>query len=91
MEIDPERPYARANLGSVLFEMGNFDQAIDSFQSSLKSDPDHTIAHLGLGGCYLAQGKHKEGLRAIFKGSGFIRFSKNSGYSILKDSVHEKT
>ena len=54
-EVIRQSPSALAyeRLGSALFRLGEYDQALDAFRTSTQTDPDHYPAFNGIGVCLL--------------------------------------
>jgi tetratricopeptide (TPR) repeat protein len=51
-DMDPTSPVVGLFLGSALFHDGQFDAAIQQYQHVLHMQPDHALAHRGLGLAY---------------------------------------
>jgi tetratricopeptide (TPR) repeat protein len=51
-DMDPTSPMVGLFLGSALFHDGQFDAAIQQYQHVLHMQPDHAMAHRGLGLAY---------------------------------------
>jgi tetratricopeptide (TPR) repeat protein len=54
-------------LGELEIALGHGDLAAPRFQAVLDEDPDDTFALLGMGRCWVAQGRHREALPLILK------------------------
>lgn len=54
-EVVRQSPSALAyeRLGSALFRLGEYDEALDAFRTSVQTDPAHYPAHNGIGVCLL--------------------------------------
>jgi predicted O-linked N-acetylglucosamine transferase (SPINDLY family) len=57
IELDPNNPGYRNNLGLALKALHRFDQAIASFQYALHLNPDYATAHVSLGNMLKDQGE----------------------------------
>lgn len=55
-------PDAHVNLGSVLAQMGQVDEAVEHFREAIEMKPDHRTAHANLATALLQQGNKKEAL-----------------------------
>ncbi len=51
-KADPENPALWLNLGTVQFRSGQYDRAAQSFQRTLKLDPNNAWAHYNLGAVF---------------------------------------
>lgn len=60
IEINPLDAGAWTNRGTTLFQMGNYDEAIRSYNRALEVHPDHTSAWSNKGILYNFIGKKKE-------------------------------
>jgi len=54
--LDPQDPYARNNLGSVLLSQGRIAEAIGFYQEAIRNNPDYYKAYSNLGAAYARQG-----------------------------------
>ena len=57
LDIDPDSPIARFNLGEVLRRQGQLAAAVEQYQKTLALDPSYAKAHLGLGLVTRRQGR----------------------------------
>jgi tetratricopeptide (TPR) repeat protein len=48
----PEDPALQFDLGQVLFQLGNYEEAAAAFRRALAADPDNAAAHYRLKRCY---------------------------------------
>lgn len=55
LEMDEDHVEARAKLGCVLADLGDWDLAISAFQGALKQHPDYADVHFYLGRLYFQQ------------------------------------
>ncbi|HUU26243.1 MAG TPA: tetratricopeptide repeat protein [archaeon] len=55
--LDPEDPYARNNLGAVLWHQGRIDEAIEAYRRAIKNNPDYYKAYSNLGAAYARRGE----------------------------------
>jgi serine/threonine protein kinase/Tfp pilus assembly protein PilF len=65
LELDPLSPYLQWRLGLRYFYKRQLDRAIEQFRNALELDANYYMAHIYLGGSYLATGKFEEGKRSI--------------------------
>lgn len=49
LDIDPDSPVARFNLGEVMRRQGQYAAAFEQYRRTLATDPSYAKAHLGLG------------------------------------------
>ena len=61
VQIEPENPSARNNLGLVFMETGRPSEAEDSFREGLRLAPDHPDLHANLAQAMVMQGRAPEG------------------------------
>ena len=57
LDIDPDSPIARFNLGEVMRRQGQFADAVEQYRRTLALDPNYAKAHLGLGLVNRQQGR----------------------------------
>ena len=57
LDIDPDSPVARFNLGEVMRRQGQFAAAVEQYRRTLAVDPNYAKAHLGLGLVNRQQGR----------------------------------
>ncbi|MGL6197066.1 MAG: tetratricopeptide repeat protein [Thermoguttaceae bacterium] len=60
LEIDENNLEARANLGCVLAELGDFAHAVSAFEGALKQHPGYADVHYHLGNLLWKMGKKRE-------------------------------
>ena len=51
-DLDPDDPYARNNLGAVLWHQGLIDEAMQFYEDAIKRNPDYYKAYCNLGAAY---------------------------------------
>ncbi|MBW2465989.1 MAG: tetratricopeptide repeat protein [Deltaproteobacteria bacterium] len=51
--------------GNYRLEDGQLDEAVKEFSEALGKNPEHTLAHLGLGLTYMQMGKNQEALKEL--------------------------
>jgi tetratricopeptide (TPR) repeat protein len=59
LQIQPDLPDARANLGAALVHLGRFDEAITEYRAALKSDPNNSAIRLNLALAYYKKGDYQ--------------------------------
>lgn len=57
LDIDPDSPIARFNLGEVMRRQGQLAAAVEQYRRTLALDPNYAKAHLGLGLVNRQQGR----------------------------------
>ena len=57
LDIDPDSPIARFNLGEVMRRQGQYAAAFEQYRRTLATDPSYAKAHLGLGLVNRRQGR----------------------------------
>ncbi len=67
VELDPLSPWARRELGRILFFAGRFEESRTALNRVLEMSPDMTTINLGLGWISLLQGRLEEALALIQK------------------------
>jgi tetratricopeptide (TPR) repeat protein len=55
--LDPDDPYARNNLGTVLMQQGRIDEAIGLFREAIRKRPDYFKPYANLGAAWARKGK----------------------------------
>ncbi len=63
--LDPSLPEPLLELASILGEMGETDLSIAAYRAVLKTAPENSMAHYGLGRIYLDQAQHDLALAAF--------------------------
>ncbi len=79
---------AHFNLGVVLLEKGNVDEAIGQFEQALQSEPGYADSHFNLGVALLKKGKVDEAIgqfeQALQSEPGRVDFHINLGAALLQ-------
>jgi protein O-GlcNAc transferase len=52
-------------LGVILYDLGKLDQAIVSFEMTIRLDPSHAQAYNNLGTCLSLKGQQKEAIKHL--------------------------
>lgn len=68
LDLDPEDAMANNGMGEILYEENNFNGSESYFKAALASNEKYSVAYLGLGKSYLAQGKNTEAREIFLKG-----------------------
>ncbi len=55
-DLDPDDPYARNNLGAILWHQGQIDEAMQFYEDAIKRNPDYYKAYSNLGAAYAKKG-----------------------------------
>jgi tetratricopeptide (TPR) repeat protein len=55
-DLDPNDPYARNNLGAVLWHQGLIDEAMQFYEDAIKRNPEYYKAYSNLGAAYARKG-----------------------------------
>jgi protein O-mannosyl-transferase len=80
---NPDSSVAHNNLGTVLMEHGQLEEAKAQFQSVLALDPDHALAHYNLGGVLRQQGEVEQAIaqfqRSVEIAPGYAKAQLNLG------------
>ena len=61
-------PTINYNLGFTYKEMGDYEDAVDAFESVISSNPDDVLAHNHLGSIYYAQKEYEKSIAAFKRG-----------------------
>jgi len=64
-ELDPLNPMTRTAAAAVLIMLGDVDGAAGLLERALELDPDQPVAHLWLGVCASARGRHAEAITLL--------------------------
>ena len=67
IEIDPDYTEARSSFAGMLFDTGNYDEAIRQLDVVLKREPDNTMALYLLAGAYLRKEAYPQSVEAARK------------------------
>ena len=70
MQLRPDIPELRANLGLMLYQAGDYAEAIESFHAALERKPSLYVPHLFLGLAYLRTGRTKDAIPLLAKAEG---------------------
>ena len=62
LTVDPDMLQAHVNLGNVLAQMGQYEQAKTHSRRALELEPDHAVAHINLGNALIATGRPQEAI-----------------------------
>ena len=65
LEIDPNNTAALLAMGSLNFQAGNYDQAIEQYTQALEDDPEHPRAQYELGMSYIYRDQDARGARHL--------------------------
>ncbi len=91
VELQPDYPEARNNLGLLYHEARDYDAAIEQYLAALDGFPDYKEAYLNLGNAYKGSARFKEAegafLRAISLDNGFADAYFNLGILYLESDV----
>jgi eukaryotic-like serine/threonine-protein kinase len=68
LRLRPARYQTYYHLGRALLLQQRYPEAIAAFEQAQEVDPTNTVAQLGLGQVYLAQGDYDQALAAMLKG-----------------------
>ena len=80
--LKPDYAEAHSNLGVTLKDLGRLNEAEASFKRAIVMKSDFAEAHSNLGEILLKKGQHRNGLKELIEGDGFITFSLKSGFSV---------
>jgi tetratricopeptide (TPR) repeat protein len=84
----PANPYARANLGMALAEVGRVEEAVGSFREALRLRPVYPVAEDDLGNALLRLGRREEAeacyRRALREDPRFAAAHNNLGRALLE-------
>ena len=75
IQINSNYVNAYNNLGTILLELGNVNEAKKNFEKSLNLNQNNKETCEGYGNVLLKLDKHDKALAYIQKGTGFIRFT----------------
>jgi len=64
-ELDPLSPQIIAGVGTLLYEDGQYDRAIEAFRRALELNPEFGMAHLHIGLVRITQGMFKEAITEL--------------------------
>ena len=62
LQVEPDSPIARNNMGNVWFQQGRFDDAIEQYQRSITLKPHYSEAHNNLGVALSRRGKFDDAI-----------------------------
>ena len=65
LELDPLSSFYAAQLGLVLADRGEYDEANSLLNKALELDPNNLRAHYGLGEVYAAKGNYESAIREL--------------------------
>ena len=68
VRLDPNSAVAHANLGSVLLNQGELEQALAEFRDATRLEPTDTVLWLQLGQVYERMGRGEDALHSLEKG-----------------------
>ena len=60
VQLEPDNPDARLNLGSVVRQLQRFDEAIDHYRAAIRLRPDDIKAHCNLASGLIDVGRHRK-------------------------------
>lgn len=69
LEFKPQFASALLNIGNLLLEDGELDEAIAHYESAVRSDDTYAIAHMNLSAAYKKAGRHAESVREFRRAS----------------------
>ena len=65
LALVPRFAPALANIGNLLVEDGNFDEAIVHYEAAIRADENYPIAHLNLAVAYRKTGRRADSVREL--------------------------
>lgn len=65
LAIDPAYAPAITNIGNLLFEDGDVDEAIAHYEAAVRADENYPLAHLNLGIAYRRAGRRAAAVREM--------------------------
>lgn len=65
--LDPDDPYARTNLGTVLLQQGRVDEAIRYYREAIRKSPDYYKAYANLGAAWARKGRSDKAINLYQK------------------------
>jgi lipoprotein NlpI len=65
--LDPDDPYARTNLGTVLLQQGRIDEAIRYYREAIQKQPDYYKAYANLGAAWARKGRSDKAINLYQK------------------------
>ena len=68
LELDPEDAMANNGMGEILYEEQDYSNSENYFRAALTTNEKYSVAYLGLGKSYIAQGKNTEAIETFRKG-----------------------
>ena len=63
LELDATFAPSLVNVGNLLLEDGDVDEAIAHYESALRYDDDYSVAHVNLAAAYKKAGRHADAVR----------------------------
>jgi tetratricopeptide (TPR) repeat protein len=73
--LDPLSVTFTTHIGTDLFLLGRYEEAIHQYRKALELDPGFFMAHWGMSRAYLQLGRHEEALRELqYPGSDYLGF-----------------
>jgi len=80
LQADSRFVPAIVNIGNVLFEDGQIDEAVDHYEAALRIEDDYGLAHLNLGVAYKKLGRHADAVREFRRANRLeARFRRRRG------------
>ncbi len=65
--LDPDDPYARNNLGTVLLQQGRLDEAIGFYREAIHQSPDYYKPYANLGAAWARKGNSRKAINLYRK------------------------
>ena len=62
LQVEPDSPIARNNMGNIWFQQGRFDDAIEQYQRAIALKPNYPEAHNNLGVALSRRGKFDDAI-----------------------------
>ncbi|MDQ6931703.1 MAG: tetratricopeptide repeat protein [Candidatus Eremiobacteraeota bacterium] len=65
LDLQPALCAALVNVGNILLEDGNIQEAIVRYHAAVRADDTYALAHFNLGAAYKKLGRHDEAVREL--------------------------